>query len=64
MTTCIDTQLWLVNERNAERIQAALDSRLVAPPRPSSIRRSVGHSIIGTGERLAADTHLRPPRTP
>ena len=58
-------QLRLVNDRIATRIREASDARLIAsrtsvPTR--SVRRTVGHSIIRIGERLAAEPHFQPAR--
>jgi hypothetical protein len=54
----VEMQLRLANERIAHAIRTADHERL-AQPRPS-LRRSVGHSIIRIGERLAAEPSLRP----
>jgi len=58
-------QLRLANDRIATRIREASVARVIAsratvPTR--SVRRTVGHSIIRIGERLAAEPHLQPAR--
>jgi hypothetical protein len=47
--------LYLVNEARRREIRAAALARQV-PARPrNSLRRSVGHSIVRLGERLAGE---------
>ncbi len=50
-------QLWLANARITARIQEATNDRLVDPYRPT-VRRSLGHSIIKIGERVAEEPPL------
>jgi hypothetical protein len=59
MNAYADHRLRLANERISERLHAASIARLVQS-QPSTIRRSIGHSIIRIGERLAAEPNLRP----
>jgi hypothetical protein len=61
MTLRAEHQLRLANERIREQHLAAARARLPQrPSRPSSLRRSIGHSIIRIGARLAAEPNLRP----
>jgi hypothetical protein len=54
-------QLRLANDRIRERIDEASRARLAARDERSSLRRSVGNSMIRIGERLAGDpSPLRP----
>jgi len=55
-------QLQLARERHAGEIRHAED-RLLIGHRPSSIRRSLGHSFIAIGARLAAEPSPRLART-
>jgi hypothetical protein len=54
-------QLRLANIRIQERINEASRARLAGRAERSSLRRSVGHSMIRIGRRLAAEP-LRPAR--
>jgi hypothetical protein len=56
------SQLRLVHALIAARVQDA-DNQRLADQRRSSIRRSIGHSIIRIGERLAAEPALEPARS-
>jgi hypothetical protein len=54
-------QLRLANIRIQERIDEASRARLAGREERSSLRRSVGNSMIRIGQRLAAEpSHLRP----
>jgi len=54
-------QLRLANIRIQERIDEASRARLAGRDERSSLRRSVGNSMIRIGQRLAAEpSHLRP----
>jgi hypothetical protein len=54
-------QLRLANLRIQERIDEAYRARLAVRDERSSLRRSVGNSMIRIGKRLAAEpSHLRP----
>ena len=54
-------QLRLANLRIQERIDEASRARLAGRIERSSLRRSVGNSMIRIGQRLAAEpSHLRP----
>jgi hypothetical protein len=54
-------QLRLANIRIQERIDEASRARLARRDERSSLRRSVGNSMIRIGQRLAAEpSHLRP----
>ena len=57
-------QLRLANELLAQRLLDASNARLAASLARPSMRRSIGHSIIRIGERLAAEPNLQPARTP
>jgi hypothetical protein len=57
------SQLRLVHALIAARITEASNERLSASSRPSRIRRSIGHSMIRIGERLAAEPPLQPARS-
>ena len=60
------SQLRLVNALIAARIQEASQERLVSASqssRPSRLRRSIGHSIVRIGERLAAEPALQSARS-
>ncbi|MDQ6793966.1 MAG: hypothetical protein M3067_03870 [Chloroflexota bacterium] len=57
-------QLRLANDLLAQRLLDANNARLAASLARPSIRRSIGHSIIRIGERLAAEPNLQPARTP
>jgi hypothetical protein len=57
-------QLRLANELLRQRALDASNARLAASLARPSIRRSIGHSIIWIGERLAAEPNLQPARTP
>jgi hypothetical protein len=56
------SQLRLVHALIAARRQEA-DNRRQLAARPSSFRRSIGHSMIRIGERLAAEPPLQPARS-
>jgi hypothetical protein len=61
-------QLRLANDRIAERLREASEARLVATVEPDTrhrptIRRSIGHSMIRIGERLAAEPPLQSARS-
>jgi hypothetical protein len=56
------SQLRLVHALIAARLQEADNQRLVHRPRPG-FRRSIGHSMIRIGERLAAEPPLQPARS-
>ena len=64
MNSHAQVQLRLANERIAQRIQDAQHARLAAAVGRPSMRRSIGHSIIRIGERLAAEPHFQPARNP
>jgi hypothetical protein len=54
-------QLRLANIRIQERIDEATRARLAGRDERSSLRRSLGNSMIRIGQRLAAEpSHLRP----
>lgn len=58
--------LRFAHERIARQRGAAREARLAEEARRRhrrSLRRAVGHQIIGIGERLAAEPALRPART-
>jgi hypothetical protein len=56
-----DIQLRLANIRILERIDEASRARLAERAERSSLRRSVGNSMIRIGQRLAAEpSPLRP----
>jgi hypothetical protein len=56
-----NAQLRLANDRIRERIDEASRARLAGRDKRSSLRRSVGNSMIRIGERLAAEpSPLRP----
>ncbi len=56
-----NAQLRLANDRIRERIDEASRARLAGRDERSSLRRSVGNSMIRIGERLAAEpSPLRP----
>jgi 50S ribosomal subunit-associated GTPase HflX len=56
-----NVQLRLANDRIRERIDEASRARLAVRDERPSLRRSVGHSMIRIGERLAAEpSPLRP----
>ncbi len=56
-----NAQLRLANDRIRERIDEASRARLAGRGERSSLRRSVGNSMIRLGERLAAEpSPLRP----
>jgi hypothetical protein len=63
-------QLYVANELHAEdRRQARLaaharEARALQRQRGWSLRRSLGRSLIGLGERIAAEPALRPVRSP
>jgi hypothetical protein len=63
-------QLYVANELHAEdRRQARLatharDARALRAQRGSPLRRALGRSLIGIGERIAAEPVLRPARSP
>jgi hypothetical protein len=57
-------QLRLANELLAQRLLDASNARLAASLARPSMRRSIGHSIIRIGERLAAEPNFQPARTP
>jgi hypothetical protein len=57
-------QLRLANELLAQRLLDASNARLAASLTRPSMRRSIGHSIIRIGERLAAEPNFQPARTP
>jgi hypothetical protein len=57
-------QLRLANELLAQRLLDASNARLAASVARPSMRRSIGHSIIRIGERLAAEPNFQPARTP
>jgi len=48
-------QLRLANERIRERLEEASRARLIRRVDRSSVRRSVGNSMIRLGQRLAAE---------
>jgi hypothetical protein len=56
------SQLRLVHALIAARVQEA-DNQRLASGRHSGIRRSIGHSMIRIGERLAAEPRLQPARS-
>ena len=54
-------QLRLANERIRDRIEEASRARLIGRFERSSLRRSLGNSVIRFGQRLAAEpSSLRP----
>jgi hypothetical protein len=56
-----NAQLRLANDRIRDRIDEARRARLAGRDERSSLRRSVGNSMIRIGERLAAEpSPLRP----
>jgi hypothetical protein len=55
-------QLRLIHALIAARLQEADNQRLMRRPRPG-FRRSIGHSMIRIGERLAAEPPLQPARS-
>ena len=64
MSSHAHIQLRLANELLAQRLLDASNARLAASVTRPSMRRSIGHSIIRIGERLAAEPNLQPARTP
>ena len=56
------SQLRLIHALIAARLEEADNQRLVHRRRPS-FRRSIGHSMIRIGERLAAEPPLQPARS-
>ena len=55
-------RLRVANER-AARLRLEASNHRLATANRAPIRRSIGHSIIRIGERLAAEPNRRPART-
>jgi hypothetical protein len=54
----------LDDERSRLAEESARLRRLAPRPEPHSLRRALGGALVGLGQRLVADPHREPARSP